>query len=246
MPWLQRIRAGLTALLAFLDEQPLWARPLILEREELTLPEATRRVRASLGEVLDAGRGQVIVGSQLTPPTSLIAELLSTAVLSLIRARMLAADPGPLTDLAPSLMDFVVEPYLGAGAASADRMRDPSLPAPALAEARILPIRAHPRVLRALRVIASTPGVSNRDVEAAVSAKDTRGREIWQVLKPLQQRGLIENTRPGGAPGDPNAWRLTAYGRRTLELVGESHATPPRSRSGDSIFTPRDVRGRAA
>ena len=74
---------------------------------------------------MDAGRGQVIVGSQLTPPTTLIAELLSTAVLSVIRARMLAADPEPLTALAPSLMEFIVEPYLGAGAASADRAQGP-------------------------------------------------------------------------------------------------------------------------
>ncbi len=56
--------------------------------------EGTHRVHVALGEVLDAGRGSVIVGAELTPSTALIAELLVTAVLSVIRSRLLKADGG--------------------------------------------------------------------------------------------------------------------------------------------------------
>ena len=217
-----RIRQGLLALLGFLDEEAGWARPLILESERLVIAEASGRLASAVREVLDAGRGQVIVGSQLTPPTSLIAELVCTGVLSAIRVRVLAGDPEPLAALQPSLMELIVEPYLGAGAARADRLRDPSLPSLAPVEALILPVRAHPRIVGALRLIAASPGVSSREVEAVVMGRDTHGRKIWQVLKPLELRALIENTRPLSAPYERNAWRLTAYGRRALELVTDA------------------------
>ncbi len=215
--WLERIAAGLLALLSFLDQERGWARTLILEHEQLALSEAAARVHTGLGEVLDAGRGQVIVGSELTPPTSMIAELLSCAVLSVIRARLLAWDRRPLAELAPSLMEHVLEPYLAAGAGLADRIADPSLPPPAPAEAKILPVRSHPRLLLALHAIAATPGLSTRGVELDLRARQWRGRELSQLLGPLEQRGLIENTRPLASAA--NAWRLTAYGRRALEIV---------------------------
>ncbi len=218
--WLERMHTGLVALLAFLDEEPGWARPLILEAQDVALSEASLRVHEALGAVLNAGRGQVIVGSQLMPPTSLIAELLSCAVLSVIRARMLAGDRAPLVELAPSLMEFIVEPYLGAGAERADQASAPMRVVRVPREARVLPVRAHPRIVHVLRVIAATPGLSSRDIELAVSAKDTRGRRISEVLKPLRQRGLIENARVGQLPRHTNAWHLTSYGQRALELVG--------------------------
>ncbi len=177
-------------------------------------------MHTALGEVLDAGRGQVIVGSQLTPPTSLVAELVCTAVLSVVRSRMLAERDEPLIDLAPSMMDGIIEPYFGAGAEIADRLRDPLLPKRVASEAKILPLRAHPRVLLALRVIGANAGVSTRGVEQQVTAERQRGSELSQVLKPLEQRGVIENTRPVGVTHEANAWRLTAYGQRALELLG--------------------------
>jgi len=159
----------------------------------------------------------------LTPPTELVAELLCTAVVSVIRARMLAEQhPGPLVELLPALMEHIVEPYLGAGAEISDLIHDPSLPARAPGEAKVLPLRAHPRVLLALGVIAANPGASTRRVELEVKAQRQRGGELSQVLHPLEQRGLIENSRSIGTAPEANAWRLTAYGRRALEVSGES------------------------
>ncbi len=235
--WLERIRAGVLALLGFLDDESGWARPLLLEREQLALNEASRRVHAALAEVLDAGRGQVIVGTQLTPPTSLIAELLCTAALSVIRARMLRSHAGgSLAELAPPLMEHIVEPYLGAGAEIADRISDPSLPARAPGEAKILPLRAHPRALLALRIIATAPGLSTRQVELQLRAKRQRGGELSQLLNPLEQRGLIEDTRSDAVANKARAWRLTLYGRRAVELL----------RDADPALRPREDAGGAA
>jgi AcrR family transcriptional regulator len=92
--WLERIRAGLTAALAFLDEHPQWAQLLVLEAplEGAAVGECTRRVHVALGEVLEHARREVIVGAQLMPPAGLIAELLFGALLSLVRARLVSFD----------------------------------------------------------------------------------------------------------------------------------------------------------
>ena len=173
------------ALLAFLEQERGWARPLIVEREELTVELAARRLQAALGEVLDAARGQVIVGSRLAPPTSVIADLLACAVVSVIRARMLTGDDVPLAGLAPSLMEHVIEPYLAAGAQLADQARDPGRPARAAGEATVLPLRAHPRVILTLRVIAATPGLSSRQVSERVNTEGDR-HDISEPVHPAR------------------------------------------------------------
>jgi hypothetical protein len=229
--WLERIAAGLSALLAFLDEQPRCAEELADERplDGHLLAEATRRVQAALAEVLDAGRGEVVVGAELTPPTTLIAELLVMGVLSVIRRSLLRDPATPLAGLQGSLMRFVVEPYAGAGAANADlARRQPGVRRPSQAE--VVPIRPHPRVIRALGVIASTPGLSSHQVELAESGVDRGGKHISDVLKRLERRGVIENARR--ARNLPNVWLLTPYGRRVLELnnVGSAVAPLPEAR----------------
>ncbi len=228
-PWLERIAAGLAALLAFLERERAWARPLVLEREQLTVELAARRLHDGLAEVLDAARGQVIVGSRLAPPTGVIAELLACAAVSVIRARMLAGDGVPLLGLAPSLMEHVIEPYLAAGAQIADQVRDPARPAPVSREATVLPLRAHPRTILTLRVIAETPGLSSRQVSERVNSRGNR-HDISELFNLLERRGLIEHTRPGRGARDRTAWRPTLYGRRALELLAD--AVPGRA-SGD-------------
>ncbi len=224
--WLGRIRAGVVALLAFLEQERSWARPLIAEQQELAVELGARRVQDALAEVLDAARGQVIIGSQIAPPTSVIAELLSCAVVSVIRTRMLPGDGVPLAGLASPLMEHVIEPYLTAGAQLADHARDPGRPAPPAGEAAVLPLRAHPRVILTLRVIASTPGLSSRQVGQRVNTGGKR-HDISDLFTLLEQRGLIENTRLGRGARDRTAWRLTLYGRRAPELLADA---PPDTR----------------
>ena len=180
--------------------------------------ETTRRLHAALGEVFNAGRGTVIVGVDLEPSTLLLAELLVTALVSVIRAELLKADARRLVSLAPSLMTFIVEPYLAQGAANADAGN--ALALPARAEAKVVPIRAHPTIIAVLRAIAATPALSSRQIEGALGAGESRGSDLSEVLKRLQQRGLIESTR--GTRNQPNAWHLTPYGRRVREVMADS------------------------
>ncbi|MFI5091278.1 MAG: hypothetical protein ACHP7P_14610 [Terriglobales bacterium] len=224
--WLDRIDAGLVAALGFLEDEPRWAHLLILERplERACALQCTQRVHDALGEVLSEGRGELIMGAELGPSTELIAELLLLGVCSVIRARMLKGDGRGLVELAPSLMRFILVPYLGRGAAKADRAGEPALAAQASSRAEVVPIRPHPRTMLALRVIAQAPGQSNREIAIAVGIRPGERGHASRLLKPLEQRGLIENASLPQAPGEPNAWLLTPYGHRVLELITDSFA----------------------
>jgi len=235
--WLERIRAGLLAALGFLEDEPQWAHLLILERplEGVSAIECTQRVHDALGEVLNEGRGELIIGAELGPSTTLIAELLALGVLSVIRARMLRGDGSGLVELAPSLMKFILVPYLGRGAAKADLAGEPEPAAQAPARAEVLPIRPHPRTMLALRVIAQAPGLSNREIAVAVGIKPGDKGHASTLLKPLQQRGLIENASLGKAFGESNAWLLTPYGHRVLEVITDGLAAARLREGADGL-----------
>jgi hypothetical protein len=220
-------------LLECLDAEPQWwGRSLILELDDGGVAECARRVHRALGGVLREGRGEVIVGADLAPPTELIAELVTLAVFSIIRAQMLRGPRTPLVKLAPALMTFIVAPYLGRGAAKADLLGNPE--AKSESRALVVPIRPHPRTMLALRVIVSTPGVSDCEVAAAVGINPEGGFRS-ELLRPLKQRGLVENASPGGPPREPNAWLLTPYGHRVLDVIAHSFAAAHRREEEEGV-----------
>ena len=97
---------------------------------------------------------------------------------------------------------------------------DPRAP---VGEATVLPLRAHPRVLLTLRVIASTPGLSSRQVSERVNSRQAR-HDISGLFTLLEQRGLIENTRAGRGARDRTAWR-----RPYMAVVRSSFSPTPRT-----------------
>jgi hypothetical protein len=212
-------------MLRCLDAEPLWGRSLILELDDGGVAECTRRVHDGLAEVLEAGRGEVIVGADVAPSTELIAELVTLAVFSVVRARMLRGRRTRLVELAPALMRFIVVPYLGRGATKADLVGSPA--AESESRAVVVPIRPHHRTMLALHVILSTPRLSDREVATAVGINPEGGFRS-ELLRPLEQRGLIENASPGRAPREPKAWLLTLYGLRVLEVIADSFAAARR------------------
>jgi DNA-binding MarR family transcriptional regulator len=229
--WLERIGAGVLALLGFLDDEPLWAGSLILERPlgGALVGECARRVHGALGVVLEEGRGGVIVGADINPSTALIAELVTLGGLSLIRMSMLRQPNTALVDLAALLMSAIVVPYLGLGAAKADRRAGAELVAAAASEvpvrAAVVPIRPQPHALLVLRVLVSAPLSGNREIGLATGLDS---KQTLKAVRLLEQRGLIENARSGLASRAPNAWLLTPYGERILELITDSFAAAGR------------------
>jgi AcrR family transcriptional regulator len=239
--WREKIRAGLTGLLEFLEYEPGMGRLVIVE----TLGagpralERRRRVLAQVITVIDQGRRESKRGEG---PPPLTAEGVVGAVLSVIHTRLLARlpsvmeDPGtgepspePLVELVNPLMSMVVLPYFGAVAARGELDR----PTPArngtdrVSVSNLLKglkMRLTYRTVRVLMAVGSHPGVSNRRVGAAAGVSDQG--QISKLLARLQYLGLIENAGFGQARGESNSWHLSARGRdieRAIREQAERH-----------------------
>ncbi len=87
----------------------------------------------------------------------------------------------------------------------------------------MVPIRPHSRTIQALRVIASAPRLSSREVGRAIGIDNNSGH-ISTLLHRLEQRGLIENASSHQAGRQSHTWFLTPYGARVLEVVAHSYA----------------------
>jgi hypothetical protein len=239
---LERVRAALVALLGFFDDEPAWARILVLETpasEVLTL-DCRRQLHDILAGPLDELGEAVSDADSPMQMLALTGELIVGGVFSVIRRSMPENDGSKLVELAPSLMAFIVTPYLGhataqaelygrsasevdghAGAAARSRTEKVAVArAHAKARAAELPIRATRRTTLVLQAIARTPYSNNREVAQAAGLVDEG--QTSKLLARLERKGVIENVGVGPARGEPNAWLLTASGRRVLELLGDS------------------------
>jgi AcrR family transcriptional regulator len=238
--WLERARSGLVALLGFFDDEPSWGRLLVGEAPlaaALTF-ECTQQLHNVLAGLLeptaDLADGCVGGRADRSPAqlAALTGELVAGGVLSVIHTSMLEKSRGKLVEMAPSLMAFIVAPYLGQVAAQAELQGRPSgtgeasAAEPGLVRARVvsrageLPIRATRRTTLVLRAIARAPYSNNREVAQAAGLADEG--QTSKLLTRLERRGVIENVGVGAARGEPNAWRLTPCGRRAVELLAES------------------------
>jgi AcrR family transcriptional regulator len=245
--WRGRVRAGLLALLEFLDDEPglgglcvvdtLGAGPVALE--------ARAGVVAVLVDAVDEGRWEAKAG--LTP-TRLTAEGIVGGVLGVLYARLAApwqpGTPGsaggpdrskPLVGLLSALMGMIVLPYLGPAAAA----RESALPVPRARRRRVQQVRSNPleglgmrltyRTVCVLGAIAKTPDASNRQVANAAGIHDQG--QMSRLLARLEDLGLVQNSSAGAVRGEPNAWRLTPRGRDVQHTISEQTKPPPGDRA---------------
>jgi AcrR family transcriptional regulator/DNA-binding MarR family transcriptional regulator len=220
-PWEQRIRASLEALLAFFDSDPATARLLVVETLRANPPALERRERlvARLVEAIDEGRVAAKRGVHLS---SLTAEGVVGAVLSILHSRILAGGGLLYEELSNKLMSIVVLPYRGPLAAREELKRPltPRKPPPSPSPNPLarLGIRLTYRTVRVLLAVGEHPGGSNREVAQAADVNDQG--QISKLLARLQRLGLIENANDLPTNGLPNAWTLTAKGQEVRDALG--------------------------
>jgi AcrR family transcriptional regulator/DNA-binding MarR family transcriptional regulator len=141
--WREQVRAGLTGLLVFFDDEPLTGSLLVVDALGAgpRVLERRARVLETLAGIVDRGRSEAGGGRRSSSqPPPLTAEGVVGAVLSVIHARMLegrASDrsangsspsrsrgaPIPLISLLNPLMGMIVLPYLGRAAAQKELSR---------------------------------------------------------------------------------------------------------------------------
>jgi AcrR family transcriptional regulator len=227
LPWRERVRGGLLAILSFLDREPALARALVVEalRGGPQVQVLREQTLVRLAAVIDAGREG---GSRSADCTPLTAEGLVGAGFGILYLRLVRGQQDPLTDLLGELMGMIVLPYSGPAAARAERTRTtpppsanagaPRVPSAALALAagdplQALPMRVTYRTAKVLQCIARQSGASNRDIADGAGIKDQG--QISKLLARLERLGLTENAGEGAhAKGEPNAWQLTALGQQ--------------------------------
>jgi AcrR family transcriptional regulator/DNA-binding MarR family transcriptional regulator len=225
--WCERVRAGLGALLSYLDHEPAIASLLFLDAPGVPAKSVLeRRTRAlgTLSEAVEEGRSQARSGP---PAPSLTAECVVGGACAVIQGRLREGRPRGLLALTSPLMGVIVLPYLGPAAAAREQERPPPAPAPpprptapqrprsaALAS---LNMRLTYRTLRTLEAIAAEPGASNRDVATAAEISDQG--QISKLLGRLQALGLLRNTGEGADRGRSNAWCLTALGEELADAM---------------------------
>jgi hypothetical protein len=219
---LDRVNAGLRSLLEFFDQEPHWARFLILDAPLAGARIAERRDQALhlLAHVIALQLPCRTNGGGLAPSLELRAELVVGGIFSAIRARMIERPSEPLSGLAASLMAFIVPPRQGSSGThepSVEPGRDEGASATAC-----LPVRATYRTTRVLNVIGASPRLSNREIADAAGLSDEG--QTSKLLRRLERRGLVENVGLGQAYGEANAWLLTQYGERVLAATRHSLA----------------------
>ncbi len=233
--WLDRVRAGLVALLGFFDDEPRWG-PLLLFGAPVQGAAAFRceqRVLGVLTVLMDDGTPQAI--AETMPERQMTAELLIGGVFSAIRAQITDGG-GALVELAPSLMSFIVVAYLGQAPAAAELAgrcavaeQVPSRAAELPSRSARSPVPVTHRTTLVLSAIARAPRSSNREIAAAAGVGDEG--QTSHLLSRLAQRGLIEKVTPRNGSRRENAWLLTPCGRRVVELLGiATEAGPDASR----------------
>ncbi len=223
--WREKLRAGLAALLEFLEFDRGRGRLVIVGTPGAgpRVLERRRRVLAQIIAIVDEGRAEVKRGEG---PPRLTAEGVVGGVLSLIHARMVEDTGIPPIELLGPLMSMIVLPYLGSAAARRELVQ-PAPPATDGARSasgdplRDLEMRLTYRTMRVLLAVGALGGrgsyPSNRQVGDAAGVRDQG--QISKLLARLEHLGLVEKARESQTKGAPNAWRLTERGDNVQAML---------------------------
>jgi AcrR family transcriptional regulator len=115
--WRGQLRAGLGALLDFLDGEPDVGRALVVEVHPAGPPALAKRTAAMerARDFLD--RGRIEAGMNGSEPPRLTPEAIASGIHMVIHSRLAAGDRDGFRELLPELMYVAVLPYFGPEAA---------------------------------------------------------------------------------------------------------------------------------
>jgi AcrR family transcriptional regulator len=229
LPWRERIRTGLSAILTIFDRDPILARVCVVEsaRGGPAVLERREQILGRLAEAIDEGRHET---ARAGGCTKLTAEGLAGAAFAIVQARLQRRQREPLSELAGELAGLIVLPYLGPAAARREQERsapesahapvprvEPRVAKPTGDPLEGLPMRLTYRTARVLEGIDAHPGASNRMVADHAEIADQG--QVSKLLARLERLGLVANDGQGRVKGEPNAWTLTAKGERVAQSV---------------------------
>jgi AcrR family transcriptional regulator/DNA-binding MarR family transcriptional regulator len=264
--WVESVRAGLAALLAFLDREPALCGLLLVEALGVGPRVLARRAEVldRVARVVDGGREGAKDAGELPAMT---AAGVVGAVCSMVHARLVERDIEPERDAEPligllnELMATIVLPYRGREAAARELSRPaPELPAPApepeveseapaglalppLPDDYRLTVRRHAALAAVAELCAGGSEPCSREVRERAGIPYEG--QLSHLMMDLEIRGLVENTR-AGAVGTRKAWRITARGRAVLDANPPLKSAERPRRKGASVERPAPVRPVAA
>jgi AcrR family transcriptional regulator len=228
--WTRRIRAGLGALLRFLDAEPALGGLCVVDALAAGHDVLERRTR-TLEALIDAVHqgGARPRGGFERRPQRIVAEGAVGAVFAVVHARLREREPKPLAPLLNQLMGMIVLPYLGPEVAAGELKR----PVPrrrrsgatAANPLQSLDMRLTYRTVRVLLAISEVGGRGSMDGRASTNREvgDAAGisdqGQISKLLWRLEHLGLIANGVERRGRGEANAWRLTPRGRELEQAI---------------------------
>jgi AcrR family transcriptional regulator/DNA-binding MarR family transcriptional regulator len=224
--WQDKIRAAVTQLLVFFEENP--------DRASLILVESCAAGDAALERRAEVLRQLAAVIHTGTRPNArfrasspLLAEGVVGGVVAVVQTRVQRQPTAPLVDLGAQLMSILVLPYLGPAAARrelsrAEPKRRRGVGLPCEAKVRLDPIaglnmRLTYRTVQVLQSIRDSPDASNRAIAEACGIVDQG--QISKLVSRLERLGLLENRGQGPTRGAANAWHLTPRGGQLVRAV---------------------------
>lgn len=223
--WRDGVRAALTNVVAFLEDEPALANICVVEA--FRAGERVSACRASalddLAKGIDLGRLDSRTNHH---PPDVSAEAISGGILALIHTRLVGECDEPLSDLIGPIMYMIVLPYLGARVARQELNRPPVRARRDGSSKRStgredplegLQIRLTYRTIRVLAVVGRHPGASNREVAEHADISDQG--QISKLLGRLARLRLVENHGEGQEKGAANAWQLTTRGAELVRAM---------------------------
>jgi AcrR family transcriptional regulator len=220
--WRDGLRAGLAALLMFLDSEPQLGRIWMVDALAAGSWALERRERnmATLRSAIVSWWAEPAPAEGLPP---LAAEGVMASVFGVIHTHLVNREAEPLISLLGPLMGIVTGPYLDAHAVSREIERANELSCEIRAGGLMVRSRAgarggelpavlrNPKAARArlcVLYLIDHPEANNRQIAAAIGVS-TKG-QMSKLLAGLADCGLLMKDSHG--PGKRNAWRLTAQG----------------------------------